>query len=151
MGEAAAEALLFRDRYVGLPLHLTGVLFVAVATDPGRIPPLLRDALSPSAGYTDAEKQRIATAHLVVRRCAVVLSSRRQLLTRGYSLEPCVRRLVADIDALCRSVLRLRAEGLPVPGEMGRRRCARTHTAYPAPPGSTIRRTSTCTSPKRPS
>ena len=30
-----------------------------------------------------------------------------------------VRRLDADIDALCRRASRLRAEGLPVPGEMG--------------------------------
>ena len=69
LGEAAAEALLraldpvsnraFRDRYVGLPLDLAGVLLVASASDPGRIPPLLRERLEvlPLAGYTDAEKQ----------------------------------------------------------------------------------------------
>ena len=68
MGVGAADALLgaldparrrrFRDRYVGLPLDLGGVLFVAVATDPGRIPPMLQDRLEalPLAGYTDAEK-----------------------------------------------------------------------------------------------
>ena len=61
----------FRDRHVGLPLDLTGVLFVAVATDPGGIPPLLRErleAMSPATGYTDVEKQRILTAHLVPHR-----------------------------------------------------------------------------------
>ena len=49
VGEGAADALLealdparnraFRDRYLGLPLDLGGVLFVAAVTDPGRIPP----------------------------------------------------------------------------------------------------------------
>ena len=84
--------------------------------------------MSPAAGYTDAEKQRIATAHLVPHRrgqhglSADELSfspNAGQLLIGGYSLEPGVRRLDADIDALCRRASRLRAEGLPVPGEMG--------------------------------
>lgn len=82
LGEAAAEALLraldpvsnraFRDRYVGLPLDLAGVLLVAAASDPGRIPPLLRERLEvlPLAGYTDAEKQLIAVRHLVPHRVA---------------------------------------------------------------------------------
>ena len=68
MGGGPADALLgaldparrrrFRDRCVGLPLDLDGVLFVAVATDPGRIPPMLQERLEalPPAGYTDAEK-----------------------------------------------------------------------------------------------
>ena len=55
MDETAAHALLgvidpvrhgaFLDRYVGLPLDLTGVLFVAAAAEPGRIPPLLAERL----------------------------------------------------------------------------------------------------------
>ena len=140
MGEAAADALLgaldparnhsFRDRYVGLPLDLTGVLFVAVATDPGRIPPLLLERLEalPLAGYTDGEKQRIATGHLVPQRrgqhglSADELSfspAALQLLIAGYSREPGVRLLDDGIDGLCRRAARLRAEGLPLPGEMG--------------------------------
>ena len=75
VGEGAADALLgvldparnraFRDRYLRLPLDLTGVLFVAAATDLGRIPPLLRERLEPLplAGYDDEEKHRIATRH----------------------------------------------------------------------------------------
>ena len=53
VGEAAADAPLgaidpapnpvFRDGYVGLSLDLTGVVFVAAATDPGRIPRLLTE------------------------------------------------------------------------------------------------------------
>lgn len=52
MPDAAAHALLdvldprrnraFRDRYVGLPLDLSAVIFIATATDPSEIPmPLL--------------------------------------------------------------------------------------------------------------
>ena len=79
-GEAAADALLgaldpagsraFRDRFVGLPLDLAGVLFVAAATNPGRIPPLLRERLEllPLAGYADAEKERIAASYLIPQR-----------------------------------------------------------------------------------
>ena len=77
LGEAAADALLgaidpernhsFRDRYVGLPLDLSAVLFVAVASDPAHIPPRLQERLEalPLAGYTDTEKQHIATRHLI--------------------------------------------------------------------------------------
>ena len=42
-----------------------------------------------------------------------------QFLIGGYSHEPGVRLLDDGIDALCRRAARLRAEGLPVPGEMG--------------------------------
>ncbi len=140
MGVGAADALLgaldparrrrFRDRYVGLPLDLGGVLFVAVATDPGRIPPMLQDRLEalPLAGYTDAEKQRIATGHLVPHRrrrhglSADDLSfspAAIELLISGYSREPGVRLLDDGIDGLCRRAARLRAEGLPLPGAMG--------------------------------
>ncbi len=84
--------------------------------------------MSPAAGYTDAGWQRIATAHLSLHRReqhglpADDLSSSpgalQLLIGGGYSLGPGVRRLDADIDALCRRASRLRAEGLPVPGKM---------------------------------
>ena len=79
-------------------------------------------------GYTDAEKQRIATGHLVPQRrgqhglSADELSfspAALQLLSAGYSREPGVRLLDDGIDGLCRRAARLRAEGLPLPGEMG--------------------------------
>ena len=139
VGEAAADALLgaldparnraFRDRYLGLPLDLTGVLFVAAATDPGRIPPLLRERLEPLplAGYDDEEKHRIATLHLIRQRLAqhglspdelsfspAVL----RLLIRGYAREPGVRLLDDRIDTLSRRAARLRADGSSPPGEM---------------------------------
>ena len=140
LGEAAADALLgaldparsraFRDRFVGLTLDLAGVLFVAAATNPGRIPPLLRERLEllPLAGYADAERERIAASYLIPqRRGQHGLSGEDlsfspaalRLLIDGYAREPGVRVLGHRIDALCRRAVRLRAEGLPLPGEMG--------------------------------
>ena len=139
VGEAAADALLgvldparnraFRDRYLGLPLDLTGVLFVAAATDPGRIPPLLRERLEPLplTGYDDEEKHRIATHHLIRQRLAQhglspdelsFSPAALRLLIRGYAPEPGVRLLDDRIDTLCRRTARLRAEGSPPRGEM---------------------------------
>ena len=139
VGEAAADALLgaldparncaFRDRYLGLPLDLTGVLFVAAATDPGRIPPLLRERLEllPLAGYDDEEKHRIATRHLIRQRLAQhglspdelsFSPAALRLLIRGYAREPGVRLLDDRIDTLCRRAARLRADGSSPPGAM---------------------------------
>ena len=139
VGEGAADALLgvldparnraFRDRYLGLPLDLTGVLFVAAATDPGRIPPLLRERLEllPLTGYDDEEKHRIATRHLIRQRLAQHRLSRDELsfspaalrfLIGGYAPEPGVRLLDDRIDTLCRRAARLRADGSSPPGEM---------------------------------
>ena len=140
MDGAAAEGLLgaldsghcrtFRDRYVGVPLDLTGVLFVAAAADPGKVPPLLRRRLQmlPLTGYADDEKLRVATGHLIPqRRAEYGLSTNElsfstaalRLLLDGYAREPGVRLLGLRIDTICRRTARLRAEGLPTPGKMG--------------------------------
>ena len=139
VGEGAADALLgvldsarnraFRDRYLGLPLDLTGVLFVAAATDPGPIPPLLRERLEPLplAGYDEEEKHRISTLHLIRQRLAQhglspdelsFSPAALRLLIRGYTPEPGVRLLDDRIDTLCRRAVRLRADGSSPPGEM---------------------------------
>ena len=144
--ETAADALLgaidpvrhgaFLDRYVGLPLDLTGVLFVAAAADPGRIPPLLAERLEllPLTGYTDAEKQRIAARHLIPQRLArhglsadelSFSPSGLRLLLGSYAREPGVCALDDCIDAVCRRAARLLADGAPRLGEMGPERLAR--------------------------
>ena len=65
------------------------------------------------------------------------VGSASQLLTGGgYSLEPGVRRLDADVDALCRRASRLRAEVCPYPGRWGRRRCPRGSGRRGSTPGS---------------
>ena len=136
--EAAADALLgvldparnraYRDRYLGLPLDLTGVLFVAAATDLGRIPPLLQERLEPLplAGYDDDEKRRIATRHLIRQRLGQHRlppmtcrspgrppASDRRLFARTRRAPP--RRPHRQV---CRRAARLQAEGSPPPGEM---------------------------------
>lgn len=137
--ETAADALLgvldpvrhraFLDRYVGLPLDLTGVLFVAAAADPGRIPPLLAERLEvlPLTGYTDAEKERIAGRHLIPQRLArhglsaedlSFSPSALRLLLGGYAREPGVCGLDDLIDTVCRRAARLLADGVPRLGEM---------------------------------
>ena len=144
--ETAAHALLgvidpvrhgaFLDRYVGLPLDLTGVLFVAAAADPGRIPPLLAERLEllPLTGYTDAEKQRIAARHLIPQRLArhglsadelSFSPSALRLLLGGYAREPGVCGFDDCIDTVCRRAARLLADGVPRLGEMGPERLAR--------------------------
>ena len=144
--ETAADALLaaidpvrhgaFLDRYVGLPLDLTGVLFVAAAADPGRIPPLLAERLEllPLTGYTDAEKQRIAARHLIPQRLArhglsadelSFSPSGLRLLLGSYAREPGVCALDDCIDTVCRRAARLLADGAPRLGEMGPERLAR--------------------------
>ena len=144
--ETAAHALLgvidpvrhgaFLDRYVGLPLDLTGVLFVAAAADPGRIPPLLAERLEllPLTGYTDAEKQRIAARDLIPQRLArhglsadelSFSPSGLRLLLGGYAREPGVCALDDCIDTICRRAARLLADGVPRLGEMGPERLAR--------------------------
>ena len=144
--ETAADALLavldpvrhraFLDRYVGLPLDLTGVLFVAAAADPGRIPPLLIERLEvlPLTGHTDAEKQRIAARHLIPQRLArhglsadelTFSPSALRLLYERYAREPGVCALDDRIDTVCRRAARLKADGVPRLGEMGPERLAR--------------------------
>ena len=103
LGEAAADALLgaldparsraFRDRFVGLTLDLADVLFVAAATNPGRIPPLLRERLEllPLAGYADAEKERIAASYLIPQRL-----DQHGLSDEDLSFSPAALRLLID-------------------------------------------------------
>ena len=140
MKDAAAHALLdvldpvrnraFRDHYLGLPLDLSAVTFVATAADPTQIPmPLLeRLELVPLEEYAEAEKLRIAAGHLVPRQrdrhglAPTDLSLSDEALrdmVRGYTREPGVFGLDRRIRALCRRAARRIAEGCPAPGASG--------------------------------
>ena len=140
MQDAAAHALLevldplrnraFRDRYVGLPLDLSTVTFVATANDPSEIPmPLLeRLELVSLEEYAEAEKLRIAAEHLLPRQLGrhglapddLSLSGEAlRGLIRGYTREPGVWGLDRRIRALCRRAARRIAEGCPAPGAIG--------------------------------
>ena len=59
----------FRDAYIDVPLDLSGVLWIATATDAGAIPVALRDCLYVVnlPAYSEQEKLAIAQEHLLTR------------------------------------------------------------------------------------
>src|SRR5207244_301769 len=79
------------------------------------------------AGYTEEEKLKIATDHLVDKQVKnhgltaeyirFTLDALRQVI-RGYTREAGVRNLEREIGALCRKVARRRAEGNEIPIEI---------------------------------
>ena len=136
----AADALLdaldpdrnhvFRDHYVGLPIDLSAVTWLATATDPERVPATLRDHLDVISlpGYCQAEKLRIAAEHLIPRHLARYGLTPERLsfspaairrLIRGYTREPGVTHLDRLVGAFARRVARLGREDGRWPGEVG--------------------------------
>ena len=125
-----ARSRAFRDRYVGLPLDLSAVTFVATAGDPSEVPAVLLERLELVAleEYAEAEKLRIAADHLLPNQrgrhglgpADLSLSGEAlRGLMRGYTREPGVWGLDRRIGALCRRVARRRAEGCDAPGLLG--------------------------------
>ena len=59
----------FKDAYLAVPLDLSGVLWIATATDVGAIPAMVRDCLHvvELPAYTEQEKLAIAQEHLLKR------------------------------------------------------------------------------------
>ena len=59
----------FKDAYLAVPLDLSGVLWIATATDVGAIPARVRDCLHvvDLPAYTEQEKLAIAQEHLLAR------------------------------------------------------------------------------------
>ena len=121
-----APGAAFRDRYLDLPLDLSEALFMATATSLGPVPARLRERITviEVPGYTEAEKQEIATAHLLPRQMALHGLSTGQVqvtdeavgaLIRGYTREAGVWRLRAVLGTVCAKVVRGRAEGATAP------------------------------------
>ncbi len=112
----------FRDHYLDVPFDLSEVLFLTTANVLDPIPPALRDRMEvlEMAGYTEEEKLRIATDHLIDKQVKnhgltsdyvrFEPDAVRQVI-RGYTREAGVRNLEREIGALCRKVARRRAEG----------------------------------------
>ncbi|HKB12037.1 MAG TPA: endopeptidase La [Vicinamibacterales bacterium] len=119
----------FRDHYLDVPFDLSEVLFITTANVLDPIPPALRDRMEvlEIAGYTEEEKLKIATDHLVDKQVKnhgltpeyihFVPDALRQVI-RGYTREAGVRNLEREIGALCRKVARRRAEGNETPIEI---------------------------------
>ena len=112
----------FRDHYLDVPFDLSEVLFLTTANVIDPIPPALRDRMEvlELAGYTEEEKLKIATEHLVAKQVANHGLTKDHVefedaairsVIRGYTREAGVRNLEREIGALCRKVARRRAEG----------------------------------------
>jgi ATP-dependent Lon protease len=119
----------FRDHYLDLPFDLSEVLFITTANVLDPVPPPLRDRMEvlEIAGYTEDEKLKIATDHLVDKQVKnhgltseyvkFTPTALRQVI-RGYTREAGVRNLEREIGSLCRKVARRRAEGNETPIEI---------------------------------
>ncbi|PWT79442.1 MAG: endopeptidase La [Blastocatellia bacterium] len=119
----------FRDHYLDVPFDLSEVLFITTANVLDPVPPALKDRMEvlEIAGYTEEEKLKIATDHLVDKQVKnhgltaeyihLTPDALRQVI-RGYTREAGVRNLEREIGALCRKVARRRAEGNETPIEI---------------------------------
>jgi ATP-dependent Lon protease len=119
----------FRDHYLDVPFDLSEVLFITTANVLDPVPAALRDRMEvlEIAGYTEEEKLKIATDHLVDKQVKnhgltaeyirFTPAALRQVI-RGYTREAGVRNLEREIGALCRKVARRRAEGNELPIEV---------------------------------
>jgi ATP-dependent Lon protease len=120
---------MFRDHYLDVPFDLSEVLFITTANILDPVPAPLKDRMEvlEIAGYTEEEKLKIATDHLVdkqVKNHGLTLDyirltpdALRQVI-RGYTREAGVRNLEREIASLCRKVARRRAEGNETPIEI---------------------------------
>ena len=119
----------FRDHYLDVPFDLSEVLFITTANVLDPVAPPLRDRMEvlELPGYTEDEKLKIATEHLVARQVENHGLTPAQIsftdaaihaVIRGYTREAGVRNLEREIGALCRKVARRHAEGVADPVEI---------------------------------
>ena len=119
----------FRDHYLDVPFDLSEVLFITTANVLDPVAPPLRDRMEvlELPGYTEDEKLKIATEHLVARQVEnhglkpeqiTFTDDALHAIIRGYTREAGVRNLEREIGALCRKVARRHAEGTVEPVEI---------------------------------
>ncbi|GKT78317.1 ATP-dependent protease La [Colletotrichum tofieldiae] len=104
----------FTDHYVGLPVDLSKVLFIATANSLDTIPAPLLDRMETIylPGYTTLEKRHIAMQHLVPKQIRVNGLSEDQVsfdkevvskIIESYTRESGVRNLEREIGSVCRA------------------------------------------------
>ena len=103
----------FTDHYVGIPLDLSRILFIATANTVDTIPPALLDRMETISlsGYTTVEKRHIATRHLVPKQIisnglstdhVIIPDDVIDAIITSYTRESGVRNLEREIGSVCR-------------------------------------------------
>ena len=112
----------FRDHYMGIPVDLSRIMFLATANLIEPVHPAFRDRLEiiELSGYTEEEKLQIAKHHIIPRqvqengltprKITFVEGSIGRVIT-GYTREAGLRGLERQIARICRKVARRIAEG----------------------------------------
>jgi ATP-dependent Lon protease len=104
----------FHDHYVGMPIDLSKILFIATANNLDTIPPPLLDRMEMIfiPGYTTLEKRHIAMQHLIPKQIRVNALAGDQVvfsqdvvskIIESYTRESGVRNLEREIGSVCRA------------------------------------------------
>lgn len=104
----------FQDHYVGMPIDLSKILFIATANSLETIPAPLLDRMETIylPGYTTLEKRHIAMQHLVPKQIQVNGLAEDQVsfgqdvvskIIESYTRESGVRNLEREIGSVCRA------------------------------------------------
>jgi len=112
----------FSDHYLNLPFDLSEVIFILTANMTDTIPSALLDRMEviSLSGYTQEEKEKIATTFLIPRQIkenglkprnfAISPGALRTIIDE-YTLEAGLRNLERTIGRICRKIARKIAEG----------------------------------------
>jgi ATP-dependent Lon protease len=103
----------FSDHYVGVPIDLSKVLFIATANTLDTIPPPLLDRMETIqlSGYTTIEKRHIAKQHLIPKQIRTnglndgdvkLADNVVDAIITSYTRESGVRNLEREIGSVCR-------------------------------------------------
>lgn len=104
----------FQDHYVGMPIDLSKILFIATANSLDTIPAPLLDRMETIyiPGYTTLEKRHIAMQHLVPKQIRANGLAENQVtfdqevvskIIESYTRESGVRNLEREIGSVCRA------------------------------------------------
>lgn len=104
----------FQDHYIGMPIDLSKILFIATANSLETIPAPLLDRMETIylPGYTTLEKRHIAMQHLVPKQIQVNGLAEDQVaftqdvvskIIESYTRESGVRNLEREIGSVCRA------------------------------------------------